>query len=257
MNIIDELNGVLRELLGHDDRPIVVFSSAWPFFRAIGRADPEVVEKLLQTIMDAVGKRSLLMPAFSGGYREGICDLDRIPSSTGVISEAFRRKRGNIRTLSAFFSFSVRGPAINEVSDLMPAEAWGDDSIYHWMELQNARFLMLGTDPTHCSYLHRVEWLLRDVISYRYVKAFDGVLRRDKKDIQCREQLFVRCLKPELKNDFTVLNDVLETAGMVTTSVQGVPLALYDTHQVLCSVLPVMKRDILFTVANKNDFKRF
>jgi len=99
--------------------------------------------------------------------------------------------------------------------------------------------------------------LLRDIISYRYVKAFDGVLRRDKKDIPCSEQLFVRCLKPEMKNDFTVLNDVLETAGMVKTSVQGVPIALYDSHQVLCSVLPVMKRDTLLTVANKDDFKKF
>jgi aminoglycoside N3'-acetyltransferase len=206
--------------------------------------------------MDAAGKRSLLMPAFSGGYCEGICNLDNTPSSTGVISEAFRRQPGNIRTLSAFFSFSVHGPAIDEVSDLMPVDAWGDGSIYHWMELQNARFLMLGTDPTHCSYIHRMEWLLHDVISYRYVKAFDGVLRRDEKDIPYREQLFVRCLKPEAKNDFTVLKDLLDSAGMVTTTAQGVPLTLFDAQLVLRSVLPAMKHDPLLTVINKDDFKR-
>jgi aminoglycoside N3'-acetyltransferase len=256
LNILYELKSTLRELLGDDDRPIVVFSSAWPFFRAIGRANSGVVEELLQVVMGAVDKRSLLMPAFSGGYREGTCDLDITPSTTGSISEAFRQQQGNIRTLSAFFSFSVQGLAVDEVSDLMPADAWGDDSIYHWMELQNARFLMLGTDPTHCSFLHRIEWLLRDVIPYRYVKAFDGILRRDKKDILCREHLFVRCLKPEAENDFTVLKGVLETAGMVTTAVQGVPLALYDAHQVLSSVLPAMKRDPLLTVINKYDFKR-
>lgn len=256
MNILDELNIVLRELLGDDDRPIVVFSSAWPFFRAIGRAGPEVVEELLQAVMDAAGKRSLLMPAFSDGYRNGICDLDSTPCSTGVLAEAFRRKQGNVRTLSAFFSFSVRGPAIAEVSDLMPVDAWGDGSIYHWMELQNARFLMLGTHPTHCSYLHRIEWLLRDEIDYRYVKVFDGVLRRDGKDIPSREQLFVRCLKPEVVHDFTVLKGFLESAGMVTTAVQGVPLALYDAQQVLCSILPAMKNEPLLTVANKDDFKR-
>ncbi len=257
MNFLGEFNSVLRELLGHDDRPIVVFSSAWPFFRAIGRADPEVVEELLQVVIDAVGERSLLMPAFSGGYDEGICDLDIIPSTTGVLSEAFRRRHETTRTLSAFFSFSVQGVATTEVADLMPIDAWGEGSIYHWMELHNARFLMLGTDPTHCSYPHRIEWLLRDVIPYRYVKAFEGVLRRDNREFRCREQLFVRCLEPELINDFTVLNDLLKTAGMITTSVQGVPLALYDANQVLHSVLPAMKRDIFLTVANKDDFKRF
>lgn len=256
MTILKELNSALRKLLGNDNRPVVVFSSAWPFFRAIGRGTPGDVEELLDVVIDAVGQRSLLMPAFSGGYRDGICDLDSTPSSTGVLSEAFRRREGNVRTLSAFFSFSARGPAIDEVADLMPIDAWGDGSIYHWMELQNVRFLMLGTDPTHCSYLHRIEWLLRDVIPYRYLKAFDGTLRRDGKDIQCREQLFVRCLTPEAENDFAVLKGLLDTGGMVTTTVQGVPLALYDSQQVLHSVFPAMKRDPLLTVINKDNFKR-
>ncbi len=257
MNVIDELRSTLQELLGDDDRPVVMFSSAWPFFRAIGRADGELVEDLLQTVIDVIGNRSLLMPAFSGGYVEGICDLDTTPSTTGVLSETFRRRHDTNRTLSAFFSFSAKGPATAEVENLMPIDAWGDDSIYHWMELQNARFLMLGADPTHCSYLHRIEWLLRDVIPYRYIKQFDGVLRRNKKDIHCREQLFVRQLKPEVENDFTVLRGVLEESGMVTTSVHGVPIALYDAHQVLCSVLPAIRNNPFLTVINKDDFKRF
>jgi len=256
MTILEEFNGILRELLGSDDRPVVVFSSAWPFFRAIGLADHRIVDELVQVVMDAVGERSLLMPVFSGGYREGVCDLDVMPSTTGAISEAFRLRQGSIRTLSAFFSFAVQGPAVNEVADLMPLDAWGDGSVYHWMELNNARFLMLGTDPTHCSYLHRIEWLLRDEITYRYVKTFNGILLRDKKYIKCREQLFVRSLNPEANNDFTVLKSVLNAAGMVTTSVQGIPISLYDSHQILCSVLPVMKKDPLYTVINKNDFKR-
>lgn len=255
MNVLDELGRVLRELLGEDRRPIVVFSSAWPFFHAVGRSELGVVEELLRVVMDSVGMRSLLMPAFSSGYHDGICDLDSEPSSTGVISEVFRRKYGDVRTLSAFFSFSVRGSAAGEVSDLMPADAWGDGSVYHWMELQNARFLMLGTHPTHCSYLHRIEWLLRDGIAYRYVKAFEGTLRRNGKNIHCREQLFVRSLMPEAQNDFTMVKGLLDSAGMVTASVKGVPLALYDARQVLLSVLPAMKRDPLLAVINKDDFR--
>jgi aminoglycoside N3'-acetyltransferase len=256
MKIFDELKTVLSKLLGEDRRPVVIFSSAWPFFRAIGRYDPVAADELLQVVLDVVGNRSLLMPTFSGGYREGFCDLDATTCSTGVLSETFRRIPGNVRTLSAFFSFSVRGAAIDEVSNLMPLDAWGDGSIYHWMELKNARFLMLGTDPTHCSYLHRIEWLLREVIPYRYVKEFQGALHRDGKDIMCRERLFVRSEMPEAINDFTMLKEVLGTAGMVITDVQGIPIASYDVQQVLNYVLPAMRKDPLIAVINKEDFER-
>jgi aminoglycoside N3'-acetyltransferase len=257
MNINEELFTVLRDILDNDDRPIVVFSSAWPFFRAVGRANPGVVDELLQVIIDVAEKRTLLMPAFTGGYRDGICDLDITPSSTGVISEAFRLKQETVRTLSAFFSFSVSGAAIDQVKNLMPADAWGEGSVYHWMELNNARFLMLGTDPTHCSYLHRIEWLLRDVIPYRYEKIFTGVLRRDGKSIQSQEKLLVRSLKPEAMNDFTPLKGLLKSAGMLAATVQGVPIYLYDVQLVLRSVLPAMRNDPLIAIINKNDFREW
>jgi aminoglycoside 3-N-acetyltransferase len=255
MNVLEQLDNVLRELLDSDERPVVIFSSAWPFFRAMGRADQVTVSRLLSIITNAVGERSLLMPAFSSGYGKGVCDLDNEPSTTGVLSEAFRCMPGNVRTLSAFFSYSIRGPAAQQVTDLMPTYAWGDHSIYHWMELQNARFLMLGTDPTHCSYIHRIEWLLRDVIRYRYIKAFDGILMRGGKTIPAREQLYVRHRTPEASNDFSPLKPILESSGMVARSVQGIPITMYDAQQVLGGVLPAMQADPLIAVVNKHDFR--
>lgn len=256
MNVLNELSNCLQGLLKDDNRPIVVFSSAWPFFRAIGHSNNEVVEELLQVIIDAAADRSLLMPAFSNGYNRNIFDLDVEPSTAGVISNAFRQRHGVIRTLSAFFSFSVKGPAIPEVYDLMPESAWGDGSIYHWMELKNARFIMFGVDPSHCSFIHRVEWLLRDLITYRYLKTFEGILCRNSINIKCQERLFVRSLIPEAISDFKVLNEPLKNAGMLTSFVQGIPVSLYDANQVLSSILPIMQEDPFITVMNKNDFKR-
>jgi len=256
MNVINDLSNCLQELLKDDDRPIVVFSSAWPFFRAIGYSDNQVVEELLQVIIDAAADRSLLMPAFSNGYNSNKFNLDAEPSTAGVLSNAFRQRHGVIRTLSAFFSFSVKGPAIPEVYDLMPQDAWGDDSIYHWMELKNARFIMLGVDPSHCSFIHRVEWLLSDLITYRYLKTFEGILCRNSINIQCQERVFVRSLMPEAINDFRVLNEPLKNSGMITSFVQGIPVSLYDANQVLSSILPLMQEDPFITVMNKNDFKR-
>ncbi len=256
MNVTNELSNCLQELLKDDDRPIVVFSSAWPFFRAIGYSNTQVLEELLQVIIDAAANRTLLMPAFSNGYNRNKFNLDTEPSSAGVLSNAFRKTNGVIRTLSAFFSFSVKGPAIPEVYDLIPEDAWGDDSIYHWMELKNARFIMLGVDPSHCSFIHRIEWLLRDLITYRYFKTFEGILSRNDKNIKCQERVFVRSLMPEAINDFRVFNEPLKKAGMLTYFVQGIPVSLYDANQVLSSIIPVMQEDPLVAVVNKNDFKR-
>jgi aminoglycoside 3-N-acetyltransferase len=256
VSVLKELDFVLRDLLGADTRPVVIFSAAWPFFRAMGRADAAVVQELLDVVIGAVGSRCIMMPAFSGGYRSGVCDLDNTPGTTGVISEAFRKRPGSVRTLSAFFSFSVQGPASRDVANLMPNDAWGDGSVYHWMEQNNVRFVLLGTDPTHCSYLHRIEWLLREAISYRYVKTFEGVLRRSGHDHPCRERLFVRSLSPEAINDFSVLKDILRSAGMLRKSVQNIPISSYDAQQVLNSVLPAMKKDPLIALVNKADFQR-
>lgn len=256
MNVTNELSNCLKELLKDDDRPIVVFSSAWPFFRAIGYSNSQVVEELLQVIIDVAADRSLLMPAFSNGYNKNKFNLDTEPSTAGVLSNAFRKRYGVIRTLSAFFSFSVKGPAIPEVFDLIPEDAWGDNSIYHWMEIKNARFIMLGVDPSHCSFIHRVEWLLRDLITYRYLKTFEGILFRNGINIKCQERVFVRSLMPEAINDFAVFNEPLKKAGMLTSFVQGIPVSLYDANQILSSILPVMQKDPFIAVKNKNDFKR-
>lgn len=254
MNVLSELKSAIADMLPEKHRPLVVHSAVWPILREIGRADDYGVAAVLDTLLQVADGRTILMPAFTSGYVEGECDLDKAPASTGKLCEAFRLMEETRRSKSAFFSFSVAGEAHAAICDLMPEDAWGDHSLYEWMERENVRFLTLGAHPTHVSYLHRMEWLVRDRISYRYMKRFSGVLIHEGQRIPCTERLYVRSLVPEAVNDFTVLVEHLRTAGMLTASVRGISVASYDARNARDVILPAMEADPMLVLANRSEF---
>ena len=255
MDFLKSVEVAIKEAIGDDNRPVVVYSSMWPFLKEMKQNDLAAVEKLVDILLDVIGERSILMPTFTGGFVDGICDLDSENSSTGILTELFRKLPGVKRTLSAFFPFSVYGEAIDEVYNLKPMTAWGDGSLYEWMELRDVCFLLLGTQPTQCSYLHRFEWLARNKINYRFNKTFKGKLIRDGISQEVEETLYVRELSPPVVNDFTTLQPFLEKIGPKTASINGVSIASYHAQELLTNVFPVFQNDPLLTVKNRNDYE--
>lgn len=254
MSFLEQLDAALRNLATQDERPVVVSAAMWPVLKAMGRKDPAAVDEVLDLLIGLFARRGLLMPSFTHGFNaEGMCDLDTEPGSTGVLSEALRRRPGVVRTLSAWFSYLALGPCADEVLGLQPEEAWGEGSVYAWMELRDVCFLMLGTHPTHCSYLHRLEWLAQ--VPYRFNKPFNGVLVRHGRQHVVQETLYVRCINPiEAVNDFTLLMPQLREAGMREIRFEGISLAAYEAGTLRNAVLPVLRADSLYVLKNRNSF---
>lgn len=253
---LKELEGIIRKLIDRDAKPVVVYAALWPFMKAFQTPFNEVPAAVFDLLIKIVGpRRSLLMPTFTSGYKNGICNLDEEPSTTGVLSEMFRRHPLAQRTLSAFFPFNIVGPDTQEVAGLQPEDVWGEGSLYEWMEKQNVHFLMLGTHPTHCSYIHRMEWLNREKINYRYRKAFEGALIRNGERIPMREHLFVRSLTPPVVNDFTVLFPVLCQGGMRDIVLDGVHIAHMRAHGMKKVVMDSLERDPLMVVKNRKHYE--
>ena len=253
---IAELRTTIESLLDTNaGKPVVVFAALWPFLRALDIPQKDVAPVLLQMLQDVAGpERNLLMPTFTRGYQDGICNLDEEPASTGLLAESFRRLPNCERNLTAFFSYGILGPDCEEFADLMPEHAWGDGSAYDWMEKKNASFLMLGTHPTNCSYLHRMEWLAR--IKYRYVKPFTGKIIRRNREHEMTEKLFVRILTPPAINDFTRIYDDLTKNGMETVKLDGIHLAHMTATKMKAAFLPLLLKDPLISVENRQDFER-
>lgn len=255
MRTLDDIIDVCAELIGDSDdgRPVVVYAAIWPLARLLGTRDRALPDQLAARLEAIVGDdRSLLMPTFVSGYTNGLCNLDTAPSHTGQLSEAFRQRPGVRRTVSAFFPFAVRGPNADAVIALRPQQVWGDGSLYEWFERTNARFLLLGTHPTHCSYLHRMEHLVG--VPYRYEKTLPGTVRHEGQEFTLAEELYVRTLNPLAINDFTVVADALAAGGMKTRFIDGLPVSEMGAVAMRDAFLPILQADPLCVVQNRNDF---
>ncbi|WP_341913882.1 AAC(3) family N-acetyltransferase [Ferrovibrio terrae] len=250
-----DLLSAITLLAGKSDRPIVVFSAVWPIARALKMTIEATTDLLLDHLVSIARNRTLLLPTFSNGYKDGFLDLDTTPSTTGILSEKFRTQQGSLRTASAFFSFSAIGPGSSELAELQPSEAWGDGSSYHWMEEQNALQLMIGAHPTHCSYLHRVEWLHRASIPYRYNKTFSGTIRLRGHTTTLQETLFVRSLSPEARNDFTVLHQPLLANGMSSLRIGPTVITAMSTLDMHDATSALLRSDPLYCLSNRRDFE--
>jgi aminoglycoside N3'-acetyltransferase len=256
MSVVDAIASAIGALVPADHRPVVVYASAWPFLRQMGRNDRDAVEAILTAALDALGDRTVLMPTFTRGFVHGVCDLDREPSITGVMTECFRTRQGVRRTLSGFFSFGVCGDRDQDLLDLTPDHTWGPGSCYEWMERRDVHLLMLGTHPTQCSYLHRLEWLARDVIGFRSEKSFSGRLVREGVTHDVTETLFVRRLDPPVVMDFRPLEPGLRAAGMMQRMVAGGSIATYDAGAAITHTLPLLRRDPWAIVKNRQEYHR-
>jgi aminoglycoside N3'-acetyltransferase len=252
-----ELQEAVNVLLPEDDVPVVVYSAIWPFLRLIDDEQPKALPQRLLDLLISMTQphRDLLMPTFGAGYdAEGSFDLENSPSSTGVLTELFRGLSGSKRSMSAYFSFNVLGPTQNEWITLKPKYAWGDGSLYDWMEQRNVHFLMLGNHPTNCSYLHRIEWLCREQVPYRFNKCFKGRLISGHDHISMEENLFVRRYDPTVINDFTVLEPHLTTNGMTVLDLEGVKISHMRCLDMRDTFMNLFKEDPFVTVQNRDDF---
>jgi aminoglycoside N3'-acetyltransferase len=251
---MSHLRNTLAEIIGDKDQPIVVYSALWPLERAYKTAAGDLCRLLSELLLELAGERNLLFPTFTSGFTGGVCDLDREPSQTGALSEHFRLLPDVRRTVCAFFSFAVHGKDSAELAALRPREAWGEGSLYEWLYQQNARIITLGVHPTHCSFTHYAEWLMRSKIHYRHAKAFSGTIRHEGNTFPLEETLLVRQESPEPINDFTWLLEAYHKHGMMHIAAEGVSFSGIDARTKIDLVTAIVDQDPLALLKNRKDF---
>ena len=253
--ILDDIVSRLEELAGEQHQTLVLYSALWPWMRIVNMPVSTLASELCARINDRFYGRTLLMPTFTRGFDSlGVCDLDSLPSQTGVLSEFFRISPGVRRTRSAFFSFAVSGPKMTELISLNPSEAWGSGSLYEWLYLHDAAILTMGLHPTHCSYTHYAEWLHRRDIPYRFKKTFSCTLLHERISSMYSETLSVRRRDPEPINDFTWLLPIYLKSGMQVSQPHEFTISCMGAHTKMDEVLSALKRDPLALICNKKDF---
>ena len=239
----------LNGLLPRDSRPVVAYSGIWSLATAFEGERASLVSATRAELLEAVGSnRTLVMPTYTSGFKDGAIDLDRAPGMTGVLNEAIRTMPGSRRTASAFFSFTARGPAADALAALRPTDAWGDGSLFDWIEREDAHILLLGVPLPMCSFLHRVEWLAR--VPYRYLKDFVGEMVLDGRKELLRERLFVRNLDPLVENIWTGAEDLLGPHQLRRAPLGRGWVSVVGAKALLATLSPVLRRDRFAFVKN-------
>jgi aminoglycoside N3'-acetyltransferase len=253
--IIESILTDLERVIGDRRENIVFYTAIWPLLRISGKSPQILIRELCANFIERFPGSTLLMPTFTPGLdNNGICNLDKSPSCSGVLSEYFRNYPGVQRTRSAFFSFAVHGPNSEKIMSLRPQEAWGHGSLYEWIFEQDASIVTLGLHPTHSSYGHYGEWLNKKHITYRQDKTFAGTLISNNEELAYSETLFIRRRKPEPVNNFTGLLQGYIEAGMRISSPSGFTISCISSRKKIEVVNNAINQDPLALIANKELF---
>ena len=249
-NIVARLQGQFET----PPRSLAVFGAAWPLARAFRQTPNWVAETLSGELARAFPSTTILMPTFTDGFgADGLCDLDRRPSSTGIISEVFRLRPDARRSRSAFFSFAIVGPEQDALVELAPQEAWGENSVYYWMREADTQIVTIGLHPTHCSFSHLIEWLHRDRVTYRFNKLFQGRLRHEGREYDWQETLLVKRRNPEPINDFTWLLPYYVQAGMRLETTDGIAVSSISAATKIEVMDQMMQKDPYAMIKNRSE----
>lgn len=255
MSLLD-LQKSLSSLLPKDSRPVVVYTGLWTLLPGLPSAVSKPAESVLEVLQSVLGtKRTVLMPTYTNGYRNGYLDLDHEPGTTGMINELFRKQPASYRTASVFFSFAAQGPMAESLGSLRPKDVWGEGSLFEWIEAENAYLLMLGVPLQMCSFLHRFEWNAQ--VPYRYKKDFVGKILLRGREESLNERLYVRSLDPVAENSWPNLEEGLKSQWLVKSAFGRGSLILTDAKSLSRVVMGRLSVDPYSFVKNPDHLRHF
>lgn len=173
---LNELRDVLVKL-GFERGRVLWVHSSWNEFYNLN-AKPSEVIAVMRDLLGPDG--TLVMPAFPADPDPAkILEIDFAPSSTGLLTEIFRRGRDVERSINLTSSVCAAGPAAGFLlrdhhHDLF---AWGRKTPYCRAMEVDARIVGLGVGSLvrHMTALHAVECLLYDEVPF-FRRVFDGTI---------------------------------------------------------------------------------
>ena len=238
---IEELSEDLRTSCGVKAGDIVIVHSS---AKAVGRT-PDGPMTLVKALKAAVGAEgTLLLPVFSNPRPDGIFKMKRTPSRVGLITEAFRRSNGVLRSRHPTHSVAAWGKRAAEfVADHDKSTALGVDSPFHKAAQAGAYILMIGCDLTTCSLVHVAEAAER--VPYLGKVTYPGYDRTlTLIDLDGSEQAFEPVDNPGDSANFTAVQDELERRGQIRHCKVGLAETLrFDAMACLNTAIDLLKAD--------------
>lgn len=218
MLTLEDIGRGFLDILGGDDRIVLLHSGLWSFGHQLRPFNEDTVNRLIDVIEDAIGpKRTLVVPTYTYGDfpRTGSFDLVRSKPETGILPALFLKRPGVARSHHPMNSYAVRGPLADEILGYEGETAWGEDSLMGYFRRAKALFVTLGEKwQFACAYYHHAEELAR--VPYRYFKRFAGEILDDGERVGPSEEvLFVKAWNVPCEDAYPGPDEVLRERGLI------------------------------------------
>ena len=189
---------------------------------ALGLMD-EPVASTLWALREAVGPEgTLVMPTFNFSFCKGEAfDREQSPSSVGMLTEAFRKLPGTLRTWSPpYHTVAAAGPRAKEISSIESLTSFGRDSVFQYLHDIGAKQLLIGCDYQEgVAHFHWLEELIE--VPYRFWKKFEGEVSLN--GVRQHRVFFMYARRQDIptRMDADPLGREFEQAGNVHTTTVG------------------------------------
>jgi len=197
---------------------LFVHSGLQSALRVQGDTRQAKTETVLDALDAVVSDGVLILPTFTYSFCRGEdFDVERSPSTVGMLTEHFRRLPGVRRTAEPIFSCAIRGRLPDEWEDRLYAprdgDCFGSDSVFAFLHEANAKILFFGVGFQFCTFVYRVEQQLG--VPYRYMKDFRGEVISHGRRTSVTARYFVRDLGGGVENAFLPLGAELSARGLM------------------------------------------
>lgn len=204
------------------DDSIFIHSNIGYFGKLIGCSSADkLCEAFFNSFMDILGENgTLVVPTFTYSFCHGeIYDIDKTTTQCGIFAEYIRKYPGSIRSLDPNFSVAAYGKEAVFFTQNHAHESFGNNCFWERFLSKNGKIVCLNFD-SGSTFIHYLEKLCN--VSYRYNKAFNGIIQQNGKLIRDYAVHYVYDLnKPETSPNFSKLDIICKQAGITHTAPLG------------------------------------
>ncbi|MBQ0788875.1 MAG: AAC(3) family N-acetyltransferase [Oceanihabitans sp.] len=215
------------------------------------------VKELLDALIQYSEEKgiTLVMPVFTLGkknsgiekqyLRKNIFNVDRTPTTVGLLNELFRRKKGVLRSVHPTHSIAAYGPKAEELtkSHHLCDTTFGEKTPFEIMNSCETKILGLGVYYyRNLTHVHVAEDLLKEKFPFPLKREYKIIPVKliNKEDATVYD---LKCYTDSLSSsrDLTILKEYIDDSHLRQWNYKGSPMFLANAKEVTNTLLEIAK----------------
>jgi len=215
------------------------------------------VKELLDALINYAEEKkvTLVMPTFTLGKKNSgvekqylqkkTFNVDKTPTTVGLLNELFRRKKGVLRSLHPTHSIAAYGPKAAELTEThhLSETTFGENTPFATMDSHKTKILGIGVYYyRNLTHVHVAEDILKEGFPFPIKREYNVV---PVKIIKKEESLVydLKCYTDALSNmrDLTILKKYIDDSNLQQWNYKGVPMFLANAKEVTKTLVKIAK----------------